>query len=392
MSWDVSSWFVDQLRKRSSKPKRRLTLAGSDYSARVHKWPRLRRSADRVQSSKISINLANTDGGLNRYYENTFHMPGSCTIEFGYTHPDSGDELIPLFTGEIHVVSYTEKFCKLPLRDRMWDFTSRVVGDSDNPVTFTSVLVSDIAWTLCTCYGGLSSVESDANPDIDYDSFLDFAAVFSADTVLCSARYEGEKVTEALEKLAKYTDSAIWVEGDGKLYFRRFSEPDSLDFVVVRNDQVALQIDIDGMQMVNRLYVDWNYSTDSDYWQDAVISVDSTSVNTFGLHEDRLQDETIWYVDSASALNMAQRKTSLLKAPPRRFMVSTGVIGLHRQLGETVRLVDSFYGITSDSGWRFTEMDIALDTGRVGYLLDEAATMNAFYLDVSYLDGNDCLL
>lgn len=387
----VSSWFYEQLQLRTSQPRRVLTLCGSDYTDRVYKWPQVRRTAE-VQSVKVDIQLANTDGGLNDYYAETYRIPGECKLQMGFTHPDSGDEMIDVFTGYIKKVSYTDKYCKVTLRDRLFDFSERVVGDGDAPVTFSHELVSDIAWTLCTCYGGLSAVQSGSNPDVDWDSFGEFAAVYSNDNVRCSAHYEGEKIAEALTRLAQYTDAAIWVEGDGRLHFRRYSEPSSLDFVVTRNDQVELTIDVDGVSMVNRQWVDWDYSVESDYWAATCFAVDTTSVNTFSLREDRVQDETIWFVNSDSALNMAQRRVGLLRYPPKRFSVDTGLIGRHRQIGETIRLVDSFYSISSESGWRFIEDTLDMDRGLSSYLLDEATVLNAFYVDFSDLDGNDSLL
>jgi hypothetical protein len=65
---------------------------------------------------------------------------------------------------------------------------------------------------------------------------------------------------------------------------------------------------------------------------------------------------------------------------------------MRQELGDTVRLVDSFYDITSSSGWRLSEKTIDMDTGEVSVQTDEAMTVGAFYLDVSLLDGEDLLL
>lgn len=392
MAIDVSSWFVAQSLARASRPKRVFTVGGSDYSQRVTRWPSFKRTANEIKSINLSVPLANTDGGLNHFYENTYNMQQACAVQLGFTHPESGDELVTIYSGFLKNVSYSGKHCTLKLKDRLWSFTERKVGDSDNPVTFGTQLPSDVAWTLCTCYGELSAVQSTSNPDIDYDSFALWAATFSADTVQCQARYEGQKITEALERLGRMTDSAVWIEGDGKVTFRRFTEPDSRDFVLTRDEYTDLAIDVEGLRLQNRQHVYWDYAPASDYWQRSVVAEDDTSVNTFGVHEDVIKDPTVWYVNTDSALNLAQRKVLLLKQPPKRFDVKTGLVGIQHQLGETVRLVDPFCGITSGSGWRFVEQQIDLDRGQARYEMDEATTANAFYLDVSYLDGDDRLL
>ncbi|NIP51314.1 MAG: hypothetical protein GWN13_15375, partial [Phycisphaerae bacterium] len=63
-----------------------------------------------------------------------------------------------------------------------------------------------------------------------------------------------------------------------------------------------------------------------------------------------------------------------------------------RKIGETARFVDSFYNVTSASGWRIVEQQIDLQRCVIDIELDEATVLNAFYLDVSNLDGNEYLL
>ena len=91
-------------------------------------------------------------------------------------------------------------------------------------------------------------------------------------------------------------------------------------------------------------------------------------------------------------MGQAQRSTTILQTPPKRFLIDTGLAPLHMQIGDTVRLVDSFFNVTSASGWAITKQTIDLNAGTVQLEVDEAVVANAFYLDVSDLDGNDLLL
>lgn len=392
MGYNVSSWFIDQLQSHNSSPKRILTVNGSDFSARINRWPRIKFNDQGIQSVKLTIELNNIDGAFNTFYHSTYTMPGTCTFDFGFTHPTSGDELIRLYTGEIKQIAYTQKTCSLQLRDRAWKFAERVIGESGAPVEFTAQIPSDIAWTVCTCYGGLSTVQNSTNPDIHWGSFLEWAAVFSTDSIELAARFDGKKTVKALKSVADMTDSVIWADGYGRIKFKRYTEPTSLDFIITIDEQMDMVIDIDDLSIVNRQIVSMDYSPDSNYWANNVISISSSSVNSFGLRESILQDETVWYVDSYSALNMATRRTNLLRNPPRKFDIKSVLVGVHRELGETLRVVDSFYNITSSSGWRFVSMEIDTDTGLSQYSINEAAAMNAFYLDESYLDSDSYLL
>jgi len=123
-----------------------------------------------------------------------------------------------------------------------------------------------------------------------------------------------------------------------------------------------------------------------------VVSVRSLSITSYGLHENILQDESIWFCDSVSALNLAQRLSARYQYPPKMFKVTTGLWGLYRDIGETVRLVSSFYNITSASGYRIVEIIYDMEQGKTTFVMDDSAISNAFYLDVSTLDGTDLLL
>jgi len=395
MANDVSSWFVDQSFALRPPARRRFLLAGSDHTARVTRWPRFVRTANELKSVEATVRLANDDGALNNFWTTAITMVASAELAVGFTHPNSGTEWMPLYTGELKTVAYSATECEVRLRDRLWAFTERTVGDTDNPVeipTSGGQLVSDVAWTLCTCYGGLSAVASTSNPDIDYEAFGAWAAAFSSDTILIHTRYTGERVSEALQALAQMADSAVVVEGDGRLRFMRFEEASSLDTTLSDEHYAAMVIDVDTTRMVNRQKVSFNYAPKSDYWLDTVTSVRSLSVESFGVHEALARDESVWYVDSPAAINLATRRTLLLNDPPSRFQVETGLAAAHLQIGDTVRLHNSFYNITSAQGWRLVEFECDLDGGRLTRELDGAAVMNGFYLDVSFLDGDDVLL
>lgn len=598
-----SSWFVEQLALRSSKPKKFFTIGGSDYSARVTKWPKFNRTATQLKSVSLKVPLANVDGALNQYYENTYLIPSSANLELGFipenfpiddnlvgfwpldsnfldvtTNSNNGSatgtitfsdgvhgegavidgssgtainvdsnsamtvaevsissrvkfnatsgtqgifekstdgtvnksyllflanneltfrtvipgsgtnvdidipvnsaglgtndfhhivatfdgttkrvyvdnqlkasavhsytlvqsngpckigalfasayvlngiidevriydkalnaveinavynnpgarpsERLKLYSGFLKDVGYSDKLCNLKIEDKLSDFHIRVVGEGNNPIQFSSGNPAQHAWTLCTCYGGLSSIESSSNPDIDYAAWDTWSNVFSDNGTVTATNYEGEKITEALSRLAKYTDSKVFVNGDGKLVFKGFNEVSSVD-ITLNQEILKSKIDVETKRLVNKQIINWDYSVDSDFWQNNVFDQASTSVNTFGLHENIIEDETIWYTNSVSAVGQAQRLTSILQYPPKRFVVDTGLAPAHMEIGNTMRLVDSFFNITSTSGWTITKQEFDLQSGSMKFEIDEAIVANAFYLDISDLDGDDLLL
>lgn len=391
MSQAVTSWFIDQLNSRATEPVRKLSIQTSDYSDRVRRWPTIKRTSNEFRAINPKIDLANTDGALNHFYSTRYTIPGDVEIKFGFTHPTSGDELITVYFGKLSTITYTEKFCQLRLEDKLHDFSTKTVGTSSIPVSFSAQIPSDIAWTLCTCYGELSNVQSISNPDINYTAFQAWASVLSTDGLTLQTHWDGQRVAECLVDIAKMTDSVIWQDAIGKISFNRWVDASSLDTVLNESDYTGLLLSVEGQGLINKQWVEFDYAVDSNYWQRSVFDINTTSVNTFDLHDHVLKSEKVWYTSSAGALNLAQRRVRLLQDPPRKFSVETVMKGIELDIGDSIRLVDSFYDVSSATAWRILEHQINLDTGEIGYFIDASALDRAFRLDVSAMDSSDVL-
>lgn len=389
---NVTSWFIDQLNSPATEPVRVFTMAGSDHSSNVKKWPKIRRNIEEIKPVNLNISLKNTDGLYNSFYESLYTINASCHIDIGFTHPTSGDEFVRVYTGMAEKVRYDNELCNLYINDKIYDLSLRKVGSTESHVDFSSQIPSEIVWTLCTCYGGLSSVQDSSNTDIDYPLFSEWAETFSIDSIVATANFQGELVVNGIKEIVDYTDSFHWIDGDGKLVFQRFSETSSLDFVLEEGNYKNIKLDVDAGKIINKQFVDWNYSVSSEYWQNQNFQVNSTSVNSYRIHESVMQSENVWYTNSSHATNLAARRLSRLAHPPKYFTVSVPLFGLHRAPGETLRLVNSFYNVNSSSGWRISAQEIDVDAFAINFSTNEALVANAFYLDESDLDGDDLLL
>lgn len=392
MAYQVTSWFIDQLSARQSAPKRVFTIGTSDYSDRVRKWPTIKRKWDDVRPQSITLDLVNGDAVLNAIRNNKTLLAETCAIQFGFTHPTSGDELITMFSGTMDKVRYSDGLCAVTLLDKFKRLSERVMGTRDDPVVFSgSTLPSDIAWAAITSFGGYSAIESTTNPDINFESFQAWAAVFSADTVLTDAFIEGKKCTDVLKRVARYTQSAIYIEDD-KFAFHRFSAADS-NQTTLDNDTIKdLTLEIDDSDIVNKQYVYGAYDTTSGDWFIQTNFVSSSSVNTYGLREQIEKDDTIWYTTSVSALNMAQRVISTAGEPYDRISVDTTLYGALRQVGETIAIEDPFFEGAINGGYRVMEYSLNLNDGAYSARLDKSQFASPFRLDYSLLDGTDVLL
>lgn len=297
------------------------------------------------------------------------------------TVSSGSNELVTYFSGTMDRAKFRRGQVDLSLQDKLKPFAELVLGSSDVPLDFTGsdYLVSDLVWYLVTSHGGLSAVESTSNPDIDYGSFLDWAFVFSNDNVLVNAYYEGKKVNDALRSIGRYTGSAIYVEND-LLTFARFTAANS-HVTMLSDELLELDLVVDDEAIINTQHVYGDYDTNSQFWKIDAVSVSTASVDSFGAREFIEKDETVWYVDSASSLNFAERQTLIHATPFAQFEAQTTLAAVARQLGESVNIVDSFHAEQGDVIYRLMGYELDIDRGQMKLEIDRSQSLQGFILD-----------
>ncbi|KKL99597.1 hypothetical protein LCGC14_1812830 [marine sediment metagenome] len=292
------------------------------------------------------------------------------------------NEFAIFYAGRVDNLKFLKGRIDIALKDKIKPFTEKILGSSDVPLDFTTsdFLVHDLAFFLVTSHGGLSAIESTSNPDIDWLSFLDFAETFSRDNVRVQARYEGTKVNEALRRLMRYTYAGAFIEND-KLTFARFTTPSSFSTLLSDASILDLALEINDADIVNKQHVYADFDQTSDFWKIDAFDEASASVNSYGLREFVEKDETVWYTNSASALNLAERRTTILRDPIDRFKIQTPLVALGRQIGEVIRFTDSFFGVTSTDAFRMMGYQLDLDRGKMSLEIDESQIFTGFRLD-----------
>jgi len=391
MVQSVTSWFIDQSFDASPPVKRKFTIGTSDYSSRVIGWPQVTRGWNDIRPLQINLRLANEDKALNFFISDKTNLRKACDLSIGFTHPTSGDELVSIFAGTVQNVGFAQGAVNLTITDKFKQFSERKVGTNDAPVVFSggTFLPSDVAWSVVTSYGGFSSIASTSNPDINYQSFLDWANVFSSNNVFMDGLFKGQKTTEALRKIGRHTQSAIFIE-ENKLYFRRFSQADSGSTTVDNTTIKDLTLSIADADMVNKQYVLADYDPTSKTYGIEVVDVVSASVNSYGVREQTEKDESVWYVNSVSAISFAQRVTSISGDPFNRLKVKTTLATLPNIIGDTLVVTDDLLDISAQP-YRIMGYTINAETGQTAMEIDESQLLSLFTLDVSSLDGTDVL-
>lgn len=411
MAYDVSSNFLSKLADPFAEVGRRFTIAGSDYSSYVSSWPKFKRSWNDIRPKALTLNLANEEQTFNFFRDDRTLLTSNCEVQMGIDEDDilateAGsllttedgqtlnesifEEYISVFAGTMEKIKYAKGSCRITINDKFKQLGEKIIGDSDVPVDYTgsSYLVSDLAWYICTSHAGYSSIQSSSNPDIDYDSFLTWSNVFSSDNVLVKAYFDGQNANVALRKIGRITQSAIFIK-DNKISFHRFSLTDSNQTDFNSSNIAGLEDTIDNRNIVNKQYVFGNYDVSSKTYGIAVNNESTSSVNSYGLREIVEKDPVVWYVDSVSCLNLAQRSTLTKDEPYDDIVINSSLIGLTRQVGETATVVDSLLGI--NDSYRIMEVDLDTDKGKMNFRVERTQIIGAFILDVSELDGADVL-
>ncbi len=380
--FDVSTLFTEQAASPTPTVVRELLIGTSDYSSRVTRWPKITKKWNDIRPTVLTIGLANEDQAFNFLRDDPTNLRSIVDVKMGFFIPASdANELVTLFSGTIDRVKFARGQASISVQDKIKPFTERIAGSSDVPVEFvgSNYLPSDIAWWLCTSFGGLSAVESTSNVDIDFESFSEWANVFSEDSVFVQARYEGKKVNEALRSLGRYTGSTISVENN-KLTFNRFtaisSENTNLDTEIK-----AVSLLVDDSIIMNRFHTFADYDVSSDVWNMDVLAENSISVESYGLRELVEKDKTIWYADSVSALNFSQRMISTNGIPFDQYEIEIPLVALSRQLGESITFTDSFFGEDSVSVYRIMKYRIDVDRGGMSLTVDKSQSLTPFVLD-----------
>jgi len=357
---------------------------------RVVQWPVLERKWDDYRPTTAKVSLANDDGALNFLFEKPEAAVTEGVIQLGFTHPTSGDELISPFAGQLDRADHQRGEVKLSLVDKVQRLSNKVVGEPNDRVVYSGDwLPSDVAWDLMTTYGDFSDVKSTSNPDIDYASFQDWAQVFSRDSIFIEANFGGEKVTEAMRKLARHTQSAIYHEG-ATTRFHRFSAVSSESTKLGDDDLVDVGAQVDLGSLVTKQIVMAAYDRATATWGITTENVDSEGSVSYGLREGLERDENVWYVNSVSALNLAQRYTLVGGNPYTHHVADTILSPVQRQVGEIINLVDDQLGIAQ--GFRIMDYELNLQDGRMRLGINASQVETPFVLDVSTLDSDAKLL
>jgi hypothetical protein len=305
-------------------------------------------------------------------------------------YPSNAEDTINIFNGTVRAANFSRGKVKIQAKDKFRNLSERIVGTGESPIQINSITPSWLLFTLCSCYGGMSNVQSTNNPDIDWASVDSWDSHNGANSVNVKCDFRGMKVTEALKRLARMTRVAIYLQED-KVRVERWTIVNSTVQAIGDTDIITSGLSVNDENLTNRQWIFGDYDQTSDYFQFAVNDEDTPSQNSFGLHENTIKDQAIFYTTSVSALDTAQRIVSNESDPVDQMNITTIPSVIQMQIGESLSVTDSEIEIAGT--YRIMGNKVDMDKNKISWKVDNSQMIleDPFILDTSSLGGTDVL-
>lgn len=308
----------------------------------------------------------------------------------GVVYPSNAEDMINVFDGKVRSAEFAKGSVRIQAKDKIKELSQRIVGTGEAPVQINSITPSWLAFVLCSSYGGFSSIESTNNPDIDYSAVDSWDAHNTSNAVHVKCDFRGIKVTEALKRLSTMTRVAMYLEED-RITFKRWTTV-STQVMSIGNDSIVdLNVSVNDEKLVNKQWIFGDWDQGSEYFKIALFEEDTASQNTYGMHEEVIKDQAIFYPNSGPALDTAQRIITTEAEPIDTMRVTALPSAVRMQIGESITVIGPQVGVAST--YRIMSQEIDMDKDRVKMSLDNSQVVfgNPFTLDTSSLAGGDIL-
>jgi hypothetical protein len=220
---------------------------------------------------------------------------------------------------------------------------------------------ADLAWTILTTYGGLDTTASSANTDIDYDLWVAWKSYCTTFQYSIQGHFTGETIEELLIKIARITDSMIYVTGAGKIGFRIFIEDTTSPTDITRDDLLEFpRVFIDSSELMNYLTVYYGYNPANQIWTSSHIAQNSQSQTDFGLFTLQEKDVVVWHSGYYSAEAYAVKKLDREKEPVGKGECLLPLKGFTTGVGRGLDITEAFRGFTNKG------LRIEVERGEIG--------------------------
>lgn len=378
MNINISSWYKQQIEEPRLNPKRRFLLGGSDYSAHVIRWPVIRYRADTIDLGTTSLLLSNNERAFGFLLDDEANLNTLAEVALGLTHPASGDEWLSLYQGVPSHLNFEQQGLRLRLQlqgktKRLTDAALGTDTQSDQlSFTGSSYYPSDLAWTLMTSHGDLSTIQDSSNPDIQYDEWLAWRTDNKIKDVRVQANFGGEKVYQALNTLSLMDSRVITIQ-NGKLRFNDVYQPESNSaYPIDPGLLLGLKVQLSPDSIVNHYFVEAGYNPGTSGFSTYYSTLNSESILKHGKKSGRFSSRQLWFPGTKDAQFLAESEVFFKNHPRTKVQIRTPLAGgIHLIVGDSISLTHSPTGF-NDKLLRIQEMSVDLNAGLLDFRLEDA--------------------
>jgi len=345
---ELTPFFLNE--QQSTNPRsivKQFTFNDSVFSDRVTRFPAISKAYADVVGKPFTITLENASQIMNDVIQNRTNFRSSGELSFGYQFNPSHVDFGCVGKGFLINANYNNSTVRLNFKNQM-DILSQVFVSTDTTSQQGASFINsnwnpaDLTFDILTTnsYGaGLDSTTDASNANIDYESWVQWKNTFGSESIVVQGFFPyGTNYVQALQGIAEITDSAIYVEANNKVYFRRnLVGSNSFSAVVSGSDIISFEAKGDAYDMCNRYSVPISFSVQSN----AVIGPASTvtrdntaSINSYNVIRKQPTSNLIWYVDTAGAANLGDRIVFRRKEPEVALTVKTPLKYMQQQLGD----------------------------------------------------------
>ena len=347
---ELTPFFLEQ--QQLTNPRsivRQFTFNNSAFSDRVIAYPKVKRAYKDVVGSPFNITLENASKLLNDIIEDRTKFRKEGEVTFGYQFNPSHVDFGCIAKGFLINANYSDSQVTLGFKNQM-DILSQVFVSTDTTSQLGASFINsnyspaDMTFEILTAnsYGaGLDNTTSQANTDIDYQSWLDWKNTLGSESIVVQGFFPyGTNYVQALQGIAEITDSAIYVEANNKIVFRRnLTGQNSFSAVVSASDIIQFDAKGDAYDMCNRYTIPLSFTVSSNQISGPASTVtrnNASSINSFGVLAKQPTSNLIWYVDTAGAANLGDRIIFRRREPELALSITTPLKYLQQQLGDII--------------------------------------------------------
>lgn len=378
MTLSVSSWFIDQTRASVSEPLRRFTLGGSDYSSQVLRWPAVAYRSGTIDLGTNTIRLSNIDRAFQFLVNCDLFLTTSCELSLGFTHPESGEEMISLFTGAPNHAAFDDggTVLRLQMQGKTKRLTDTSLGTDAQSggldFTNSAFFPSDLAWFLVTSQGGMSTIQDDSNPDLDYSEWQAWRDANENRDVRVKGYFTGERIYQVLNTLG-IMDGRVISFQNARLRFRDEYQPfGELNPVFPQEKIIHLKLSVDADRITNQFVVEADYDPGTSTFKAELTRVHSDSKNQFGRKSGRFSSRGVWFATGQDPRYLAEDQMRFKSRPHPIITIQTPFAGgIEYSLGDVISLTYSYFDI-EDRNFRLTGQTVDMNEGTVNLEFVEA--------------------